>query len=42
MRAGLAGLIDRQPDIKVCGEAGNPTEAFRELSDASPTWCSLI
>ena len=27
MRAGLAQLIDRQPDLAVCGEAGNPSEA---------------
>lgn len=31
MRAGLAQLIDRQPDIMVCGEAGSPGEAAREL-----------
>ena len=36
MRAGLAGLIDRQPDLVVCGEAGNPTEAFRELAKCKP------
>lgn len=31
MRAGLAQLIDRQSDMQVCGEAGNPAEALREL-----------
>lgn len=36
MRAGLAGLIDRQPDLMVCAEAGNPTEAFRELQKSKP------
>jgi DNA-binding NarL/FixJ family response regulator len=36
MRAGLAGLIDRQPDLMVCGEAGNPTEAFHELTRCKP------
>jgi DNA-binding NarL/FixJ family response regulator len=32
MRAGLAQLINRQPDMEVCGEAGNPGEAVRELA----------
>lgn len=32
MRAGLAQLIDRQPDLKVAGEAGSPAEALRELA----------
>lgn len=36
MRAGLAGLIERQPDLVVCGEAGNPSEAFRELARSKP------
>jgi len=36
MRAGLAGLIERQPDLVVCGEAGNPAEAFRELARSKP------
>lgn len=36
MRAGLASLIDRQPDMKVCGEAGNPAEAFSELAKMKP------
>ena len=36
MRAGLAGLIDRQPDLMVCGEAGNPSEAFHELPRSKP------
>ena len=36
MRAGLAGLIDRQPDLAVCGEAGNPLEAFQVLKKLRP------
>lgn len=31
MRAGLAQLIDKQPGLMVCGEAGNPAEAIAEL-----------
>ena len=36
MRAGLAGLIDRQPDLVICGEAGNPIEAFHALKKTKP------
>ncbi len=36
MRAGLAHLIDRQPDLRVCGEAGNPAEAFQQLGRLKP------
>lgn len=36
MRAGLAQLIDRQPDLIVGGEAGNPTEAFQALAKIRP------
>jgi len=32
MRAGLAQLIDRQADLVVCGEAGNPAEALLRLA----------
>lgn len=32
MRAGLAQLIDRQADLVVCGEAGNPAEALLQLA----------
>lgn len=32
MRAGLAQLIDRQADLTVCGEAGNPAEALLRLA----------
>jgi DNA-binding NarL/FixJ family response regulator len=36
MRAGLAQLINAQPDLTVCGEAGNPTEAFQSLAKIKP------
>jgi DNA-binding NarL/FixJ family response regulator len=36
MRAGLAQLINRQPDMVVCGEAGDPAEAIKELGRAEP------
>src|SRR5688572_32051334 len=36
MRAGLAQLIDRQPDMVVCGEAGNPSEALQALPKTKP------
>lgn len=36
MRVGLASLIDRQPDLMVCGEAGNPADAFKALSKSKP------
>lgn len=36
MRAGLAQLIDRQPDLVVCGEAGNPSEAMQALAKLKP------
>jgi DNA-binding NarL/FixJ family response regulator len=36
MRAGLGQLIDRQPDMMVCGEAGNPSEAFQQLARTPP------
>ena len=36
MRAGLAGLIDRQPDMQVCGEAGNPAEALQAIAREKP------
>jgi DNA-binding NarL/FixJ family response regulator len=32
MRAGLAQLIDRQTDLVVCGEAGQPAEALQRLA----------
>jgi DNA-binding NarL/FixJ family response regulator len=34
MRAGLGQLIERQPDLQVAGEAGNPNEAARYLEGA--------
>jgi DNA-binding NarL/FixJ family response regulator len=36
MRAGLAQLINRQADMVVCGEAGNPGEALSLLSSSGP------
>ena len=36
MRAGLAQLINKQPDLEVCGEAGNPAEALREIPRCQP------
>jgi DNA-binding NarL/FixJ family response regulator len=36
MRAGLAQLINAQRDLTVCGEAGNPSEAFRSLAQVKP------
>lgn len=36
MRAGLAQLIDRQPDMHVCCEAGNPAEALQALARNLP------
>ncbi len=36
MRAGLAQLIERQADLMVCGEAGNPAEAFDVLAKIKP------
>jgi DNA-binding NarL/FixJ family response regulator len=36
MRAGLAQLINRQPDLYVCGEAGDPIAALQELRRAKP------
>ncbi len=36
MRAGLVQLIDKQPDLAVCGEAASPAETFHELSRSQP------
>jgi DNA-binding NarL/FixJ family response regulator len=36
MRAGLAQLIDRQPDMVVGGEAGNPAEALQAIERVQP------
>jgi DNA-binding NarL/FixJ family response regulator len=36
MRAGLAQLIDRQPDMVVGGEAGNPAEAMLAVPRVQP------
>ncbi len=36
MRAGLAQLIDLQPDMMVAGEAGNPAEAMNLFASSKP------
>ena len=36
MRAGLGALIDRQPDMQVCGEAGTPAEALQAIAREKP------
>ena len=36
MRAGLAQLINQQPDLAVCGEAGDPAAAAAELARSQP------
>lgn len=36
MRAGLGQLIDRQPDLAVCGEAGDPAEAIAAVAKLKP------
>lgn len=36
MRAGLAQLINRQPDMTVCAEAGQPVEVFGLISQTRP------
>ncbi len=36
MRAGLAQLIDLQPDMRVAGEAGNPAEALQRFTSTRP------
>jgi len=36
MRAGLAQLIERQPDLMVVGEADNPADAMRQAAKSSP------
>jgi DNA-binding NarL/FixJ family response regulator len=36
MRAGLAQLVNRQPDLVVCGEAGDPAAANEELKRSRP------
>jgi DNA-binding NarL/FixJ family response regulator len=36
MRAGLMQLIDKQPDMEVCGEAGGPPEALKLIVRCRP------
>lgn len=35
-RSGLVYLLDKQPDLEVCGEAGNPAEALANISTLKP------
>ena len=35
-REGLAAIINRQPELEVCGEASNPAEAMSRLSKLKP------
>lgn len=34
--AGLKELINQEPDLEVCGEAGDVTEAWRQVQDLKP------
>jgi DNA-binding NarL/FixJ family response regulator len=36
VRRGLADLLDREPDIEVCGEASDVAEALREIEGKNP------
>jgi DNA-binding NarL/FixJ family response regulator len=36
MRVGLMQLINKQPDMEVCGEAGSPAEAMNLMKDSHP------
>ncbi|HUO91032.1 MAG TPA: response regulator transcription factor [Rhizomicrobium sp.] len=36
VRESLTSLIDRQPDLVVCGEAEEPSRALREIASAQP------
>jgi DNA-binding NarL/FixJ family response regulator len=36
MRSGLSHVINLQPDMSVCGEAGKPSDVFHLLSRVSP------
>jgi DNA-binding NarL/FixJ family response regulator len=36
MRTGLAHLINKQPGMEVCGEAGSPAEAMEKISRRRP------
>jgi DNA-binding NarL/FixJ family response regulator len=35
-RSGLVYLLDKQPDVEVCGEAGNPAEALTHIPRLKP------
>ncbi|HZV35857.1 MAG TPA: response regulator transcription factor [Verrucomicrobiae bacterium] len=36
MRAGMSQLINKQEDLEICAEAGDPAEAFEKLSTTKP------
>jgi DNA-binding NarL/FixJ family response regulator len=36
MRTGLAHLINKQPGLEICGEAGSPAEAMKNISKNRP------
>ena len=36
LRAGLRELINKQPDLEVCGEAGNTSDALSEIARCRP------
>ncbi len=36
MRAGISQLVNKQPDLEICCEAGGPAEAFDQLSKSVP------
>src|SRR5262245_50241462 len=36
MRAGMANLINKQPDLQICAEAGSPSEAQGEIAKSRP------
>jgi DNA-binding NarL/FixJ family response regulator len=39
VRAGLQGMLLRQPDTQVVGEAVTGVEAIALTERSSPTWC---
>lgn len=41
LRAGLANLLDQQPDFEIVGQAGTGEEAIRIVADCKPDVCLL-
>jgi DNA-binding NarL/FixJ family response regulator len=41
LRQGLALFIDREPDLKVCGEADDATSALQAIQDSTPDFVVL-